>query len=76
MTAEDVARRHSMSEVKAGHLKAACSDPVFAADLFDRMLSESVSVCASAYRALEASASRQPEPKPKKAPAKKTSKKK
>ena len=79
MTSEDVARRHSMSDVKAGQLKAACSDPEFAADLFNRMLSESMSVIQSAYKALEAASSRAPEPKkaePKKSASKKSTSKK
>ena len=77
MTAEDVARRHNMSEPKAEKLKAACSDPQFAADLFDRMLGEGLSVVRSAYNALEAASGRAPAAKPKKAaPKKSTSKKK
>ena len=64
MTSEDVARRHGMSDAKAGQLSDAVKDPSFAAELFDRMLSESVSVINSAYRALEAAASRKAEAAP------------
>ena len=75
MTSEDVARRHGMSELKAAKLAEGVKDPAFACDLFDRMLSESLSVIQSAYNALDGVAYEAPEAAPKK-PSKKSSKKK
>ncbi len=74
MKAEDVARMHSMSELKAGQLSKAVHDPEFAADIFHRMLNEDASVVGSAYRALASANERAEAAAP--APAKKSTKKK
>ena len=64
-----------MSELKAGKLAEAVKDPAFACDLFDRMLSESLSVIQSAYNALDAAVIEDAAPEPK-TPSKKSPKKK
>ena len=75
MTAEDVARMHGMSELKAEQLSKAVHDPEFAADIFDRMLNEGASVVGSAYRALASASERSEAPEPAKKSTKKKSKK-